>query len=334
MKIQDFHKTNSYELTNLCVDTFKTHTISEYFNQTHNRLKFYVVLKGKKTGFFHTWIEVIEAIQGFNDPLYKGFNDYQQALTVARMHLGMNFYNFQQPAIIDISSGSSSDPELKSKKGTHSPMSDTEGTSKPEKLLASPVSPATGKDLSNPVIAMGLLKSQGTQRTPDFSTDKNMEPQRTPLSSIDKNKQPMNEIWDSLGEPGKHGDFLVKYNPTPTTDNPEFPSFTLLTESPASSNSKNTQRVPTDNENPKTYEASSSRKYAKKKKYDKKTLQETINETVQEILKTMLPKYDNPPEKNITEDDSKTDSLSHPQICRRKHLRVGTSYRYHNTFTT
>ena len=28
MKIQDFHQTNSYELTNLCVDTFKTHTIS------------------------------------------------------------------------------------------------------------------------------------------------------------------------------------------------------------------------------------------------------------------------------------------------------------------
>ena len=52
--------------------------------------------------------------------------------------------NFQteQPAVVDISSGSSSDPKLKSEKGTHSPISDTEGTSKPEKLLASPVSPA------------------------------------------------------------------------------------------------------------------------------------------------------------------------------------------------
>ncbi|KAL4578305.1 hypothetical protein LXL04_014426 [Taraxacum kok-saghyz] len=29
MKIQDFHQTNTYELTNLCVDTFKTHAISE-----------------------------------------------------------------------------------------------------------------------------------------------------------------------------------------------------------------------------------------------------------------------------------------------------------------
>ncbi|KAL4583127.1 hypothetical protein LXL04_007691 [Taraxacum kok-saghyz] len=28
MKIQDFHKLNAYELTNHCVDTFKTHTIS------------------------------------------------------------------------------------------------------------------------------------------------------------------------------------------------------------------------------------------------------------------------------------------------------------------
>jgi len=28
MKIQDFHKPNSYELTNLLVDTFKTHAIS------------------------------------------------------------------------------------------------------------------------------------------------------------------------------------------------------------------------------------------------------------------------------------------------------------------
>ena len=66
--------------------------LSQHFNQTHNRFKFYVVLKGKYTCFFHTWIEVIEAIQGFNDPLYNGFNDYQQALTVARMHLRMNFY--------------------------------------------------------------------------------------------------------------------------------------------------------------------------------------------------------------------------------------------------
>ncbi|KAL4590338.1 hypothetical protein LXL04_003267 [Taraxacum kok-saghyz] len=117
-------------------------------------------------------------------------------------------------------------------------MSDTEGTSKPEKLLASPVSPATGKDLSNPVIAMGLLKSQ---------------------------------------------------------------------ESPASSTSKNTQIVPTINENSNTYEASSSRKNAKKKKFVKRALQETINETVQEILKTMLPKYDSSLEKIITEDESKKD---------------------------
>ncbi|KAL4568032.1 hypothetical protein LXL04_023632 [Taraxacum kok-saghyz] len=208
-----------------------------------------------------------------NEEIYKLRNEKQDLVNKIN-NLQQNF-QIQQPAIIDISSGSSSDPELRSKKGTHSPMSDTE--CKPEKLLASPVSPATGKDLSNPVIAMGLLKSQGTQRTSDFSTDKNMEPQRTPLSSTDKNKQPMNEIWDSL-------------------------------ESPASSTFKNTQTIPTDYENPKTYEASSSRKHAKKKKYDKKTLQETINETVQEILKTMLPKYDNPPEKIITEDDSKTNS--------------------------
>ena len=43
---------------------------------------FYVVLKGRKTGFFHTWIEVVEAIQGFTDTLYKLFNDYQQASTI------------------------------------------------------------------------------------------------------------------------------------------------------------------------------------------------------------------------------------------------------------
>ncbi|KAL4590344.1 hypothetical protein LXL04_003273 [Taraxacum kok-saghyz] len=155
-------------------------------------------------------------------------------------------------------------------------MSDTEGTSKPEKLLASLVSPATGKDLSNPVIAMGLLKSHGTQRTPDFYTDKHMEPQRTPLSSTNKNKQNMVEIWDSLGEQ----------------------------ESPASSTSKNTQTVPRNNENSNTYEAYSSRKNEKNKKFDKRALQETINETVQEILKTMLPKYDSSLEKIITEDES------------------------------
>ncbi|KAL4568033.1 hypothetical protein LXL04_023633 [Taraxacum kok-saghyz] len=118
-----------------------------------------------------------------NEEIYKLRNEKQDLVNKIN-NLQQNF-QIQQPAIIDISSGSSSNPELKSKKGTHSPMSDTEGTSKPEKLLASPVSPVTGKDLSNPVIAMGLLKSQGTQRTPDFSTDKHMEPQRTPLSSTD-----------------------------------------------------------------------------------------------------------------------------------------------------
>ncbi|KAL4573427.1 hypothetical protein LXL04_020232 [Taraxacum kok-saghyz] len=234
-----------------------------------------------------------------NEEIYKLRNEKQDLIN--KISSLQNNFQIQQQAVIEISSGSSSDPNLKSKKGTHSPMSDTEGTT-------SPVSPATGKDSSNPVIAMGLLKSQGTQRTPDFSTDKNMEPQRTRPSSTDKNKHKMVEIWDSLGETGRHGDFLVKYNPTPTTDYPEFPSFTLLTESPASSTSKNTHIVPTNNENSKPYEASSSRKNAKKKKFDKKTLQETINETVQDILKTMLPKYDNPPEKIITEDDSKIDS--------------------------
>ncbi|KAL4579631.1 hypothetical protein LXL04_015785 [Taraxacum kok-saghyz] len=240
-----------------------------------------------------------------NEEIYKLRNEKQDL--VNQINSLQNNFQIQQQAVIEISSGSSSDPNLKSKKGTHSPMSDTEGTSKPEKLLASPVSPAIGKDSSNPVIAMGLLKSQGTQRTRDFSTDKNMEPQRTPLSSTDKNKQKI-EIWDSLGEPGRHGDFLVKYTPTPTTLNPEFPSFTLITESPTSSTSKNTHTIPTNTDNPKPYEASSSRKNSKKKKFDTKTLQETINEMVQDILKTMLPKYDNPPEKIITEDDSKTDS--------------------------
>ncbi|KAL4573049.1 hypothetical protein LXL04_019842 [Taraxacum kok-saghyz] len=36
MKMQDFHKTNSYELTNLLVDTFKTHAISKDNNMVTN----------------------------------------------------------------------------------------------------------------------------------------------------------------------------------------------------------------------------------------------------------------------------------------------------------
>ncbi|KAL4568061.1 hypothetical protein LXL04_023662 [Taraxacum kok-saghyz] len=108
-----------------------------------------------------------------NEEIYKLRNEKQDLIN--KINNLQNNLQIQQQAVIEISSGSSSDPNLKSKKSTHSPMSDTEGTSKPEKLLASLVSPATGKDSSNPVIAMGLLKSQGTQRTPNFSTDKNME---------------------------------------------------------------------------------------------------------------------------------------------------------------
>ena len=121
----------------------------------------YAVIRDTSQILFYDHCETIKNnYKILNEEIYKLRNEKQDLIN--KINSLQNNFQTQQQAVNEISSGSSSDPNLKSKKGTHSPMSDTEGTSKRKKLLASPVSPATGKDLSNPVIAMGLLKYQGT----------------------------------------------------------------------------------------------------------------------------------------------------------------------------
>ena len=56
------------------------------------RFKYYVVIHGKTNGIFQTWLEVLDSIQGFKAPLFKGFNDFTEATNHDRGYLGPNYY--------------------------------------------------------------------------------------------------------------------------------------------------------------------------------------------------------------------------------------------------
>lgn len=80
-------KDNSYFVSVL-------NALSYYFTEKNEdkKFKFYVVIKGKTPGVFQTWIEVIDAIKDQPTPLFKGFNEINEALDYARGNLGPNFY--------------------------------------------------------------------------------------------------------------------------------------------------------------------------------------------------------------------------------------------------
>lgn len=51
-----------------------------------------MVIHGKTNSVFQTWIEVLDSIKDFQKPLFKGFNDFTEALDYARGILGPNYY--------------------------------------------------------------------------------------------------------------------------------------------------------------------------------------------------------------------------------------------------
>ncbi|KAG5631235.1 hypothetical protein H5410_002952 [Solanum commersonii] len=80
--------------------------IDEYMSDNENKnedkkFRFHVVVQGKLPGVFQTWIEVINSIKDFPTPLFKGFNDLNEALDYARGALGPNY--FISPALKQIS---------------------------------------------------------------------------------------------------------------------------------------------------------------------------------------------------------------------------------------
>ncbi|KAM3285612.1 hypothetical protein P3S67_024411 [Capsicum chacoense] len=56
------------------------------------KFKYYVFIHGKTNRFFQTWLEVLDSIQGFKTPLFKGFSDFTEATNHARGYLGSNYY--------------------------------------------------------------------------------------------------------------------------------------------------------------------------------------------------------------------------------------------------
>lgn len=77
--------------------------LAEYFNNTTNRFKFYVVFRGRVRGIFHTWLEVQSSISDFPKPIFKGFHNLAEAHSAARSHIGLNYHvspslkNYSEP---------------------------------------------------------------------------------------------------------------------------------------------------------------------------------------------------------------------------------------------
>ncbi|XP_022849308.1 uncharacterized protein LOC111371506 [Olea europaea var. sylvestris] len=221
--------------------------LSEHFSQNKQRFKFYVVVKGKNPGIFHSWIEVLDCIKNFPDPLYKGFTNFQEALDAARQHIGINFYlshslkNYSDPPL-DFSPNKDQNifcqhcecmqrnykvineanqnfslerTQLQKKVAQlEKEILDLKvqyptGTMEPKKSIASPGQTVAGKDLSNPLKIVELPKAQQTQGTVDSSTKSDNQTKQTDNSATEKGK----EIWDLLGQPSGKFDYLIKYSP-------------------------------------------------------------------------------------------------------------------------
>jgi len=69
-------------------------SLSHYFTNKNEdkKFRFYVVVQRRLAGIFQTWIEVIDSIKDFPTPLFKGFNDLNEALDYARGTLGPNYF--------------------------------------------------------------------------------------------------------------------------------------------------------------------------------------------------------------------------------------------------
>ncbi|XP_060216315.1 receptor-like protein 9DC3 [Lycium barbarum] len=63
----------------------------DYKNQD-KRFKFYVVIHSKVNDIFQTWPEVIDSIKDIEKSLFKGSNDFTEALDYAKGILGPNYY--------------------------------------------------------------------------------------------------------------------------------------------------------------------------------------------------------------------------------------------------
>ncbi|KAK2644691.1 hypothetical protein Ddye_019886 [Dipteronia dyeriana] len=58
--------------------------LSHHFAEI-NKFGFYVVFRGRRTGIFSTWQETVECIEGFPNPIFKGYFSYDEAYTALRM---------------------------------------------------------------------------------------------------------------------------------------------------------------------------------------------------------------------------------------------------------
>ncbi|KAL3348369.1 hypothetical protein AABB24_021833 [Solanum stoloniferum] len=71
-----------------------SNVLCQYFSNKNrdNKFKYYVVIHDKNKGVFQIWIEVVDSINGVKNPLFKGFNNFTEALDYARGILRPNYY--------------------------------------------------------------------------------------------------------------------------------------------------------------------------------------------------------------------------------------------------
>lgn len=108
---------NAYHKQDLKYFIASLNALSQYFTDknTDKKFKFYVVVHGKTQGVFQTWLKVIESIKDIKTPLFKGFNEFTEALDYARGILGPNYYI--SPALRHyISPSSNTNPQYKIQK--------------------------------------------------------------------------------------------------------------------------------------------------------------------------------------------------------------------------
>ena len=69
--------------------------------------EFYLVIKGRWLGIYNHWSQVLQQIENFSNPIFKGFHTFHEAISEARHSIGPNYFVSQNIKSIDRLSSSS-----------------------------------------------------------------------------------------------------------------------------------------------------------------------------------------------------------------------------------
>lgn len=75
--------------------------LANHFRQIHNIVEsrifcLFALIKGRKPDIYNYWPEVLQEVERFLDPLFKGFYTLEEVLNFCREMIGFNFYIFER----------------------------------------------------------------------------------------------------------------------------------------------------------------------------------------------------------------------------------------------